>query len=203
MSRITSIENCGKEKVYDIEVEDYHNFFANGIVVHNCQKISQIIAGFSKSLSRKFLKTLAKKHPEEAAKFRKQFMEGSQKRIDAGEISIEEATRMFDLCESFAAYGFNCLSLDSVLETPEGFVILKDVEVGQKVKFPIDNEQDGYVKVLCVVDQGDQDLYEAVTESGNTIRATMNHKFLCEDGEMHSLSNIVENNLLVMCDDNS
>jgi len=166
------------------------------------QKVSQIIAGFSKSLSRKFLKTLAKKHPEEAAKFRIQFVEGSRKRIEAGEISVEEVNRIFDLCESFASYGFNCLSLDSVLETPDGSVILKDVEVGQKVKFPIDNNQDGYVKVTGVVDQGDQDVYEAVTESGNTIRATMNHKFLCEDGEMHSLSNIVENDLLVMCEDN-
>jgi hypothetical protein len=34
-SRIASIEFVGYEQVYDIEVEDTHNFIANGIVAHN------------------------------------------------------------------------------------------------------------------------------------------------------------------------
>jgi len=176
-----------------------------GIVVfqEQIQKISQVIAGFSKSLSRKFLKTLAKKHPEEAARFRVQFVEGSRERIESGEISVEEVNRIFDLCESFAKYGFNCLALDSVLETPDGPIILGDVEIGQKVKFPIDNEQDGYVEVIDVIDRGKQDVYEVMAESGNTIRATMNHKFLCEDGEMHRLSDIIEDDLRIMCEDDS
>ena len=29
-----------QEDVYDITVEDNHNFFANGILVHNCQEIA-------------------------------------------------------------------------------------------------------------------------------------------------------------------
>ena len=29
-----------KEAVYDITVKDNHNFFANGVVVHNCQEIA-------------------------------------------------------------------------------------------------------------------------------------------------------------------
>ncbi|MFQ5793795.1 MAG: SufD family Fe-S cluster assembly protein [Candidatus Bipolaricaulia bacterium] len=33
--RILSIEPLGEEAVYDIEVEDAHNFLANGLVVHN------------------------------------------------------------------------------------------------------------------------------------------------------------------------
>ncbi len=35
--RVKSIEECGEEKVFDISVEDTHCFFANGILVHNCQ----------------------------------------------------------------------------------------------------------------------------------------------------------------------
>jgi NADH:ubiquinone oxidoreductase subunit B-like Fe-S oxidoreductase len=34
--RVTSIISAGTEPVYDIEVEKYHNFFANGQLVHNC-----------------------------------------------------------------------------------------------------------------------------------------------------------------------
>ena len=36
--KIIDIKYIGKEKVYDMEVEDNHNFIANGIVVHNCGK---------------------------------------------------------------------------------------------------------------------------------------------------------------------
>lgn len=32
---ITSVEPCGKYEVYDIEVEGYHNFIANELLVHN------------------------------------------------------------------------------------------------------------------------------------------------------------------------
>ncbi|MGL5717170.1 MAG: LAGLIDADG family homing endonuclease, partial [Paraclostridium sp.] len=34
--RIDSISLVGNKKVYDIEVDDNHSYFANGIVVHNC-----------------------------------------------------------------------------------------------------------------------------------------------------------------------
>lgn len=35
-AKIVSIEYVGKQEVYDIEVPHWHNFFANGIIVHNC-----------------------------------------------------------------------------------------------------------------------------------------------------------------------
>jgi len=34
-SRVEEIKFLGKERTYDIEVKDYHNFVANGIIVHN------------------------------------------------------------------------------------------------------------------------------------------------------------------------
>ena len=36
-SVIKSINQVKSEDVYDIEVEDEHEFFANGFLVHNCQ----------------------------------------------------------------------------------------------------------------------------------------------------------------------
>lgn len=35
---IIESSKCGKHHVYDLEVEDYHNFIANEICVHNCSK---------------------------------------------------------------------------------------------------------------------------------------------------------------------
>jgi thymidylate synthase ThyX/DNA-directed RNA polymerase subunit M/transcription elongation factor TFIIS len=36
LDEIVSINKIGIEKVYDIEMHDYHNFVANGVIVHNC-----------------------------------------------------------------------------------------------------------------------------------------------------------------------
>lgn len=36
---VVSIEDAGVEDVYDIEVENTHNFVANGVVVHNCRHL--------------------------------------------------------------------------------------------------------------------------------------------------------------------
>lgn len=38
-ARPLKIEKVGSADVYNMEVEDTHNFVANGIVVHNCRYI--------------------------------------------------------------------------------------------------------------------------------------------------------------------
>ncbi|MFM7888840.1 MAG: DNA polymerase III subunit gamma/tau, partial [Pseudanabaena sp.] len=40
LERVESITVVGDEPVYDIEVEDNHNFVANGLLVHNCHMLS-------------------------------------------------------------------------------------------------------------------------------------------------------------------
>ncbi len=44
-AKIESIEYVGKEQVYDIEVEDTHNFIANGILAHNTYLSSNVGIG--------------------------------------------------------------------------------------------------------------------------------------------------------------
>lgn len=39
--KVVSVEYDGLEDVYNMEVEDIHNFFANDIIVHNCPKTHQ------------------------------------------------------------------------------------------------------------------------------------------------------------------
>lgn len=36
MGKIVSIRNVNNENVYDITTKKNHNFFANGVLVHNC-----------------------------------------------------------------------------------------------------------------------------------------------------------------------
>jgi len=37
-AKIRSIKSLGKQVTYDVEIENTHNFFANGVFVHNCAK---------------------------------------------------------------------------------------------------------------------------------------------------------------------
>jgi DNA polymerase III subunit gamma/tau len=40
LETIESVNLAGREKVYDLEVEDNHNFVANGLLVHNCHMLT-------------------------------------------------------------------------------------------------------------------------------------------------------------------
>jgi DNA polymerase III subunit gamma/tau len=40
LATVESVHLAGVERVYDIEVEDNHNFVANGLLVHNCHMLS-------------------------------------------------------------------------------------------------------------------------------------------------------------------
>ena len=42
---ITSIRNAGKQPVYNMEVDDHHNFSVNGgVIVHNCMDSIRYLA---------------------------------------------------------------------------------------------------------------------------------------------------------------
>ena len=40
LEQVTSVKITGSERVYDLQVEDNHNFVANGLLVHNCHMLS-------------------------------------------------------------------------------------------------------------------------------------------------------------------
>jgi DNA polymerase III subunit alpha len=70
--------------------------------------ISQILSGFTPVESNQLRKLLVKeKNPEKLAKLRQKFIEGAKHRVEKGEITKEEVERWFDMCQSFAGYGFN------------------------------------------------------------------------------------------------
>ncbi|HEY9720477.1 MAG TPA: DNA polymerase III subunit alpha [Oscillatoriaceae cyanobacterium] len=106
---IAGIEPAGRENVYDITVESLHNFVANGMIVHNCiyqeqvMLIAQVYAGYSLGQADLLRRAMGKKKPEEMAKQKEIFLDGSARK---GHPS-EKAEALFDNLEKFAAYGFN------------------------------------------------------------------------------------------------
>ncbi|HEX5365030.1 MAG TPA: DNA polymerase III subunit alpha [Gallionella sp.] len=76
-----------------------------GVIVYQEQvmQISQIIGGYTLGGADMLRRAMGKKNPEEMAKHRDIFVDGAIKRG----IDDKLATRLFDLMEMFAGYGFN------------------------------------------------------------------------------------------------
>ena len=76
-----------------------------GVIVYQEQvmQIAQVLAGYSLGGADMLRRAMGKKKPEEMAKQREIFMEGSGK----NNVEPDNATEIFDLMELFAEYGFN------------------------------------------------------------------------------------------------
>jgi DNA polymerase-3 subunit alpha len=76
-----------------------------GVIAYQEQvmRISNVLAGFTLGEADLLRKAMGKKDPEVMAKMRGSFVEGATRRG----ISASKATRIFDLMEHFAGYGFN------------------------------------------------------------------------------------------------
>ncbi|MEH6458211.1 MAG: DNA polymerase III subunit alpha, partial [Cocleimonas sp.] len=76
-----------------------------GVIVYQEQvmQIAQVLAGYSLGGADMLRRAMGKKKPEEMAKQRSIFMEGSIK----NNVEEQTATDIFDLMETFAEYGFN------------------------------------------------------------------------------------------------
>ena len=81
----------------------------HGVVTYQeqAQKISQVIGGLSPSESYKFLKAIAKKQQALMVSFKEKFVAGSQKIIDAGQMTAQDVEDLWNLLAAFAEYAFN------------------------------------------------------------------------------------------------
>lgn len=121
--------------------------------------------------------------------------------VGTGEISKQYAEDTFTALLAFQGYGF-CLGYDTVVELPENkFKLLGELKVGDRIRIPSANNEEAFANVTNLLPNGEQDAFEVVLENGKKIKATFEHLFLCSDGQKHTLYDIIENNLEIMCDD--
>ncbi|MHB1784483.1 MAG: helix-hairpin-helix domain-containing protein [Acidimicrobiales bacterium] len=115
---VKSIKPGWAEEVYDITVDDTHNFVANGVVVHNCiyqesmMRISQVVAGFDAYGRDRLRKAIGKKLPVEMAAVGEMFLEGAVSDIDTEGrpkhvFRRSTAEALWRGMEGAAAYAFN------------------------------------------------------------------------------------------------
>jgi DNA polymerase-3 subunit alpha len=161
-------------------------------------QIAEKVAGFNKQEADILRKAIGKKKADVMAKVEKDFIDKAEK---AGIITVDEAKEIFSWIKESQKYSFNkCLSRTTILETQTGLKTIEDIDIGDKILAPSKNGNI-FVDVVNKYENGEKELYEIQTESGKTIQCSIDHKFLCEDGFLYPLWEIIEKSLKIVCQD--
>lgn len=206
------------------EIKDVHPAIwsilepTQGVMIYQEQsmKVAQKLAGFDLKQADNLRKAIGKKKADLMAKVKIEFLDGCR---NTGIVTDEQAKEIFDIIEKSNRYSFNashafgygvigywsayakCLSPETIVETKAGFKTLNDISIGDFVKAPKNDNEDEFVEVVDKIDNGEKDLFEIELESGKKIECTIDHKFLCDDGIIRPLWEIIQNNSKIMCED--
>lgn len=143
---IKTIEIQEEEDVYDITVEDNHNFFADGVLVHNCtyqeqlMKAAQIAANYTLAQADNLRRAMGKKKKEVLDKEYKPFSEG----MKSNGYSQEAIDTLWGIFVPFAEYGFN-------KSHSAGYALLSYMTAYLKANFPAE-----YMSALLTVGMDDK-----------------------------------------------
>lgn len=173
----------------------------NYVIVYQEQisHISRELAGFNGVEAETLRKNVGKKDADAIVKTLREFVDRAE---IFGKITREQAQLISDQIKESGRYAFcKCLDINTLVETEYGFKKIADVKVGDFVKAPTsDYTSDEFVEVLAKYNNGVQELYEVILESGKTINCTLNHKLLCGDGVTRKLSDILSGDYTVVVD---
>lgn len=107
---------------------------------------------------------------------------------------------LWKVAEDSANYSFNkCLLPETTVKTKAGTRCLSEIKKGDFVlAYDVKGDKDHFVEVLDI-HKNKVEVYEVEMEDGTKISCSMDHKFLCKDKKMHSLREILMNDLEIMC----
>lgn len=112
LSQVISKSYVGERRVYDIEINNTHNFVAGGIVVHNCFqedtiKFLQDICGLSGSESDNIRRAIGRKKKDILEKAMPKILDGYCEKSDKPRnIAEQEAKTFLQIIEDSASYQF-------------------------------------------------------------------------------------------------
>ncbi|BAZ79592.1 DNA polymerase III subunit alpha [Sphaerospermopsis kisseleviana CS-549] len=165
-----------------------------GIMVYQEQimKIAQDMAGYSLGQADLLRRAMGKKKVAEMEKQKQNFIDGSAK----NGVKPQVAEKLFADMLKFAEY---CLSYETEVLTleygflPIGEIVEKQIECSV---FSVDNNGNVYTQPIAQWHhRGVQELYEYCLDDGSKIRATKDHKFMTNSGEMLPIDEIFERGL--------
>lgn len=165
-------------------------------------KIGAKLAGLDKKEVDKLRKAVGKKNQKDLNEIGKVFIEKAEK---IGIVTKEQAETIFENIKASGRYLFNkCLCPNTIVHiyndkspdiTGKQAVILDDVKIGDLIY-----TKHGFSRVLDKIESGKKRLYKIITESGYTLKCTLDHKIDCYDGIQRPLHEIIENNHLIFAD---
>ena len=190
MTKIFCDRKTGKEEFTPASL--YEKLLADtySIIVYQEQLlfIAKQIAGFDGKMANKLMKGVGKKNAELLFSLEKAFLEGCN---NTNAVSQDEAKKIFENIKASARYCFNkSLSSESITTCHDGSSkTIAEIQKGDIIKTP-----NGYAEVVDKYDHGVLDTYEITLSNGSSIKCTLNHKFLCDNGEILPLWQILSEN---------
>ncbi|WP_137909116.1 DNA polymerase III subunit alpha [Dolichospermum planctonicum] len=180
----------GREEIeYDTQILEPILNETYGIMVYQEQimKIAQDMAGYSLGQADLLRRAMGKKKVSEMEKQKQNFIDGSAK----NGVKSQVAEHLFWDMLKFAEY---CLSYDTEILTVEyGFLEIGEIvekQIECKV-YTVDSNGILYTQSIAQWHhRGQQEVYEYLLENGAIIRATKDHKFMTEAGEMLPIDEI-------------
>jgi DNA polymerase-3 subunit alpha len=155
-------------------------------------KIAQDMAGYSLGEADLLRRAMGKKKISEMQKHREIFIDGAAK----NGVDKKVSDALFDQMVLFAEY---CLTADMAVMTIEyGSVPIGQI-VAERLECTVYTvDRNGFIYTQPIAqwhDRGVRDVYEYVLDNGSIIRATPDHKFMTETGEMVAIDEIFRNGL--------
>lgn len=157
--------------------------------------IWQRLGGFTSPEAQEARKAVAKKHTHKLKDIGKKWLAGATPNIGK-----DNAEVLWESMVSFGRYAFNkCLCASTPL-MDERTGVSKTVEewyaLGQFPEMYSFNDDKVFIdKCVDIHYSGEQEVFEVVFDNGQIECVTLNHKFLCEDGEFYELREIIDKGL--------
>lgn len=181
--RITAQEDAGEKAVYDITVDEIHNFVANGMIIHNCyqeqvMRLGGVVAGFDDMWRSKLRKAVSKKIKSVMDEVGAKFLEGAVQefRDETGAVyspvfSEQTANRVWEAMKGSAEYLFN-------KSHSQAYAYIAYITAYLKANFPAhygaatlsvtppDKAEKRLAAMRALIDEGMQVLPPNINESG-------------------------------------
>ncbi len=168
-----------------------------GVIVYQeqLQTMWQRLAGFTAPEAQEARKAVAKKWTHKLKPIRQKWIEGSSAVL--GPAAAEE---WWSKMETFGRYAFNrCLSKDTMLKDAitGKTQTIEEWKDSSTLPIMLSYGDSGvcYDECVAIHDTGMQEIFEIQFDNGQIERVTLNHKFLCEDGEYHEVREIIDKGL--------